>query len=105
MLDVEFDASLIDNEEMLGKVAAHNALQNEMRSGTFNESITYLLPQVDENIVLEIHVYTSLSFSSMNRPPASEIFEDLALVLRLFRPVTAVAIRTARSRFSWRRSS
>lgn len=46
LLDVEFDASLMENEELLGKVAAHNALQNEMRSGTFNESMTYLLPQV-----------------------------------------------------------
>lgn len=46
-LYVELDASLIDNDELLGKVAAHNAMQNEMSFGTFNESLTYLLPQVD----------------------------------------------------------
>ena len=44
LLDVEFDASLVDNEELLGRLAAYNAAQNEMRTGTPND--TFLLPQV-----------------------------------------------------------
>ncbi|CAN0146901.1 unnamed protein product [Scytosiphon promiscuus] len=43
LLDVELDASLVDNEELLGRVAAHNAVQNEMRIGIPQE--TYLLSQ------------------------------------------------------------
>ena len=46
LLDVEFDASLVENVEMLDKVAAHNSAQNEMRTGTPDEIMTYLLPQV-----------------------------------------------------------
>lgn len=34
LLGVEFDASLMLNEELLGRVAASNAGRNEMRTGT-----------------------------------------------------------------------
>lgn len=44
LLDVELHASLVDNEDLLGRVAAHNAVQNEMRTGT--PEYTYLLSQV-----------------------------------------------------------
>lgn len=46
LLDVVFDASLVDNDELLSKVAAHNAAQNQMTNGTSDELMTYLLPQV-----------------------------------------------------------
>lgn len=45
LLDVEFHASLVGNEELLGRVVAYNAEQNEILSGTFDFS-TYLLHQV-----------------------------------------------------------
>lgn len=44
LLDVELDASLMYNDELLGRVAAYNAVQNEMRTGNPDE--TYLLAQV-----------------------------------------------------------
>jgi len=44
LLDVKFHSSLIGNTELLTKVALHNAVQNELRTGTFQE--TFLLPQV-----------------------------------------------------------
>ena len=44
LLDVEFDASLIQNDELLGRVAAYNAAQNDMRTGAPDK--TYLLAQV-----------------------------------------------------------
>lgn len=44
LLDVEFDISLTGNSELLDRVATHNAIQNERKVGTPDE--TYLLPQV-----------------------------------------------------------
>lgn len=44
LLDVELDVSLMDNDELLGRVVAYNAAQNQMRIGTPDE--TYLLSQV-----------------------------------------------------------
>ena len=52
LLDVEFDASLVENVELLDKVTAHNSAQNEMRTGTPDEIMTYLLAQVKSLLTL-----------------------------------------------------
>lgn len=40
----ELDASLMDNDELLGRVAAYNTAQNQMKNGT-REYTYYLLSQ------------------------------------------------------------